>query len=281
MTRKRRDKPTLLGELWNTAIALTILWAIVVASNFQGLFDSTAIKAPLIRMFGVKSLDSIQSIYWLITLLTIIVGLSIILLLFKQHNEQLLEFADMQTLEQIRSLAPDRFEVFVAELIRQRGYKAEVTPYQGDHGIDIIAYAPNGEKEVVQCKKYQGQVGEPALRDFYGAMMHEQAVRGWFVTSGVFTDQAAAWAEDKPIDLVDGERLLSIIRSSNMEDEISDTSVANGEPSTTDMDNDQPVCPKHGIPMVVRLARHGERRGKRFYGCPKYPACHEIINIDP
>jgi len=41
-----------------------------------------------------------------------------------------------------------------------------------------------------------------------------------------------------------------------------------------------PLCPKHGIPMEVHVARQGERIGKRFYGCPKYPQCHEIINID-
>jgi hypothetical protein len=37
-----------------------------------------------------------------------------------------------------------------------------------------------------------------------------------------------------------------------------------------------PVCPKCGVPMVVRTAARGERRGERFYGCPNYPRCKEI-----
>ena len=36
-----------------------------------------------------------------------------------------------------------------------------------------------------------------------------------------------------------------------------------------------PTCPKCGVPMVVRTAGRGERRGERFYGCPNYPKCRE------
>ena len=39
-------------------------------------------------------------------------------------------------------------------------------------------------------------------------------------------------------------------------------------------------CPKCGAPMVRRVAKFGERAGKAFYGCSKYPACKSIINID-
>jgi hypothetical protein len=40
-----------------------------------------------------------------------------------------------------------------------------------------------------------------------------------------------------------------------------------------------PQCPKCGIPMVVRTAGRGEYRGKRFYGCPNYPKCHETLSL--
>ena len=41
-----------------------------------------------------------------------------------------------------------------------------------------------------------------------------------------------------------------------------------------------PVCPKCGVPMVVRTAGRGERRGERFYGCPNYPKCRETLPYD-
>lgn len=42
---------------------------------------------------------------------------------------------------------------------------------------------------------------------------------------------------------------------------------------------DVPNCPKCGIPMVVREARRGSRKGERFYGCVNYPSCREIVAI--
>ena len=37
-----------------------------------------------------------------------------------------------------------------------------------------------------------------------------------------------------------------------------------------------PVCPKCGIPMVLRTVAQGEHKGKQFYGCQNYPRCHEM-----
>ena len=41
-----------------------------------------------------------------------------------------------------------------------------------------------------------------------------------------------------------------------------------------------PMCPKCGVPMVVRTAARGEHRGERFYGCPNYPNCRETLPFD-
>ena len=37
-----------------------------------------------------------------------------------------------------------------------------------------------------------------------------------------------------------------------------------------------PVCPKCGIPMVLRTVAQGEHKGKQFYGCQNYPRCREM-----
>jgi hypothetical protein len=37
-----------------------------------------------------------------------------------------------------------------------------------------------------------------------------------------------------------------------------------------------PICPKCGIPMVLRTATQGEFRGRLFYGCQNFPRCREI-----
>lgn len=40
-----------------------------------------------------------------------------------------------------------------------------------------------------------------------------------------------------------------------------------------------PVCPKCGIPMVLRTAKSGARAGQHFYGCPNYPKCREALSL--
>lgn len=46
------------------------------------------------------------------------------------------------------------------------------------------------------------------------------------------------------------------------------------EPASDDT-SDAPLCPKCGVPMVLRTARRGHKKGNQFYGCPNYPKCRE------
>ncbi len=69
--------------------------------------------------------------------------------------------------------------------------------------------SPQGERAVVQCKRYRGVVGEAVVRDLYGVMQHEKAPRGFLVTTGGISAAAGRWVRDKPIELIDGPRLAS------------------------------------------------------------------------
>jgi hypothetical protein len=41
-----------------------------------------------------------------------------------------------------------------------------------------------------------------------------------------------------------------------------------------------PTCPKCGVRMVLRTARHGANSGRQFYGCPNYPRCQQIVPVE-
>jgi len=41
-----------------------------------------------------------------------------------------------------------------------------------------------------------------------------------------------------------------------------------------------PVCPRCGIPMVLRTASKGRAKGTKFYGCANYPKCTQVIPLD-
>ncbi len=121
---------------------------------------------------------------------------------------------DDESLGDIRDLSPDHFEKFVAGLFVKRGYEASIVGGDGDHGVDIVVTNPQGERELVQCKRWDRHwIGEPVVRDFYGAFMHDgQAVRGYIVTTSVFSDAARAWVDGKPIALIDGKGLVEAVR---------------------------------------------------------------------
>ncbi len=65
---------------------------------------------------------------------------------------------------------------------------------------------------VVQCKRFTGRrtVGEPQLRDLFGAMHAERAARAMVMTAGYFTAEARDWAKGKPIELWDIDRIVEL-----------------------------------------------------------------------
>ena len=122
---------------------------------------------------------------------------------------------DEEALGDIRDFSPDDFEDFVAGLFVKQGYKASIVGGEGDHGIDILVTNPQGERELVQCKRWDRRwIGEPVVRDFYGAFVHDGgAVHGYIVTTSFFSEAARAWAAGKPIDLIDGKKLAEAVEA--------------------------------------------------------------------
>jgi hypothetical protein len=103
----------------------------------------------------------------------------------------------------LRLLTPDAFEAWVGDRLRDLDYDVRLTPYQGDHGADLLA-TRDGETTVVQCKhRPTGVVGEPVLRDLYGAMHHFGAARALLVTTGSVSRAAREWMADKPMEAWD------------------------------------------------------------------------------
>ena len=118
------------------------------------------------------------------------------------------------SLRQMQALTPSEFEEYVAQrLFVRQGYHAVNTPDVKDGGVDVILTDRNGSRAVVQCKRYKGTVGEEIVRDLYGTMMHADAERAYLVTTGMISPAAYRWAVGKPIELIDGARLVELARS--------------------------------------------------------------------
>ena len=122
---------------------------------------------------------------------------------------------DRELLKWLKGLKPWEFEKYIAELFTKLGYKTTISGGSYDGGIDVIA-EKDGLKHYIQCKKYiTSTVGVSEIRDFYGAIAdHLAQAKGFFITTNNFTLEAEKFAEDKPIELVDGYKLIKYIRLS-------------------------------------------------------------------
>ena len=108
------------------------------------------------------------------------------------------------------------FEKICQTLVEKMGFTTQATKASGDGGIDLIAYNHQplfSGKYIIQCKRYAGSVGEPIIRDLYGVVTSERANKGILITTGHFTKSAIAFAEGKPIELIDGEKLTCLLEN--------------------------------------------------------------------
>lgn len=112
--------------------------------------------------------------------------------------------------------SPAGFEHFCADIFRQLGYKAEVTPPANDGGYDILL-SRDGETAIMECKCYAAnhKIGRPALQKLVGANSSMRASQMWFVTTSSFSAPAAAYGKEQGIQMIDGKRLLELIERSN------------------------------------------------------------------
>lgn len=110
------------------------------------------------------------------------------------------------------------FEHLIRELFEKEfasgGGEVRVTQASRDGGVDAIIFDPDlirGGKIVVQAKRYTNVVGVSAVRDLYGTMMNEGAMKGILVTTSNYGPDSYEFAKDKPLTLLSGANLLHLL----------------------------------------------------------------------
>ena len=118
--------------------------------------------------------------------------------------------ADLKTLVR---MDPFEFEVFVGRVFFAHGYRVVVTKQRADEGIDLMM-KKDSKRYAGQVKKYGANhpVKAYEVREFYGSFSGEKFEKGFFVTTSGFTRDAQEWAAQRPIELIDGQKLLRLTR---------------------------------------------------------------------
>ncbi len=141
-----------------------------------------------------------------------------------------------KSIETIRQLHWRNFEELVAESYRRQGYRVAEGGFGADGGIDL-ELRKSDESVLVQCKQWKAQkVGVSVVREMFGVLSASNADKVIVITSGRYTQQAIDFAYDKPMVLVDGNELLSLIH---------------GVQTTTKVEvTKQAICPRCGGELV-------------------------------
>ncbi|MBC1456166.1 restriction endonuclease [Listeria newyorkensis] len=104
-------------------------------------------------------------------------------------------------------------EIFESEF-NSSGGEVKITQASRDGGVDAVAFDPDpirGGKIVIQAKRYTNVVGVSAVRDLYGTVLNEGATKGILVTTSNYGNDAYNFASDKPLTLLNGGNLLSLL----------------------------------------------------------------------
>jgi hypothetical protein len=109
--------------------------------------------------------------------------------------------------DKIHYMSGSEFERYMADVLRQKGYRVEETPLSGDQGVDLVLPDLDGKRVVIQLKRWTGPVGNNAVQATFAGMAHYQADEGWVITTSTFTKAARELARSTRVRLIDKDEL--------------------------------------------------------------------------
>jgi restriction system protein len=115
----------------------------------------------------------------------------------------------------LMELNPWEFESLIQNLFTKMGLESRQTQPSRDGGVDCVAYDPRpifGGKVVIQAKRWKNTIGVSAVRDLFGTLQNEGASKGILVTTSGYGPASFEFAQNKPIELIDGANLLYLLR---------------------------------------------------------------------
>lgn len=134
---------------------------------------------------------------------------------FVEEKDILGKMSDDQNLA---SMNWEDFEHLCRELFEREfassGSIVKVTQASRDQGVDAVIIDPHpvrGGKIVIQAKRYVNTVDVSAVRDLYGTLMNEGAMKGILVSTSNYGQDAYAFIQGKPLTLINGNELLSLL----------------------------------------------------------------------
>ncbi len=302
MRRRGRRRNSLARDIatapWQVNLVLGVIAFVVLRWGFPEFFARNIFLKPLANL-------SITSAPWVAGLLFLVAFYSFLSSAWRRQQNQIIEFAPRPgmsgssridpapstfgdgssnafsrapsaverptewSLKLLRELEWKRFEEVCAAFYRELGLRTETIRCGADGGIDAKLFQADSTEPdaIIQCKAWNSRpVGVKPVRELLGVMTHHKVAEGVFMITGDFTQEAVAFAQENPLELVNGKRFLEMI------DKLSPEARQRLLNLATEGDYTTPSCPSCGIKMVERSGDNGP-----FWGCRNYPRCTQVF----
>lgn len=263
MAKKCKDEGSLemfrMFPWWASLVAAFIVYALLK------FFLADMVSSPALRGVAIGLQSSAE-------MLVIPFYFIAMIFAFKQFRRR--KLLDIQAgIESVRAMSWKAFEMMVGEIYRRQMYYVEEHGNANPDGsIDLLLFK-GGHKFIAQCKYWRNiQIDVSLVQELYEIMATEKADGCVFVSSGDYTQEALAFVNGKPIELVNGTRLVAMVR------EVKSSAMPQNTPAVS-VDAVEPSCPECGGKMTRMTARAGANAGQDFWGCSQFPACRGMINI--
>jgi restriction system protein len=128
-------------------------------------------------------------------------------------SPEVLTAAAADDLLAISGLAQTEVERVVTDAYRRRGYQVVALAASGAAPDAGLLLTKAMQRLLLQCKYWNSRkIAEMPVRELYGMMAAHNANAGMLITSGNFTLEASRFAGYGSIQLIDGPRLLALLR---------------------------------------------------------------------
>jgi hypothetical protein len=146
-------------------------------------------------------------------------------------------------------LTGHQFESFLKKVFEALDYVVVNTKLSGDQGADLIIMK-DGEKTVVQAKKYSGKVSNKAIQEVVAAKKHYKCKNTMVVTTGEYTKSAIQLAISNKVEIWDKTKLDKEIAKIN---NASNTNTKSFQSTTLNKDSFPVFCSYCNSPFNISI----------------------------
>ena len=137
--------------------------------------------------------------------------------------------------------------------------------------VDFLLCTPNTMKPVVGIELDDASHNQPSRQQ------RDEFIDKVFLTAGLPLLHMPVQREYNSQEI--STRLTQLFKAGTNTSASPATNASAQPPANAKQAASAPLCPKCGIPMVLRTANQGEYKGQQFYGCQNYPRCREVRPI--